>query len=83
MAMDFDGTMAPLVDHAGDARALPRSAAAFAALAELPRTTTALISGRALDSLRAVAFPPEKTLLIGSHGAEVWMGPGSAELDTR
>ena len=81
VAMDFDGTMAPLVDHAGDARALPRSAAAFAALTELPRTTTALISGRALDSLRAVAFPPEKTLLIGSHGAEVWMGPGSAELE--
>ena len=81
VAMDFDGTMAPLVDHAGDARALPRSAAAFAALTELPRTTTALISGRALDSLRAVAFPPEKTLLIGSHGAEVWMGPGSSKLD--
>lgn len=81
VAMDFDGTMAPLVDHAGDARALPRSAAAFAALTELPRTTTALISGRALDSLRAVAFPPEKTLLIGSHGAEVWMGPGSSTLE--
>ncbi|MCB5273786.1 Trehalose-6-phosphate phosphatase [Arthrobacter sp. SO5] len=81
VAMDFDGTMAPLVDHAADSRALPRSAAAFAALADLPRTTTALISGRALDSLRAVAFPPEKTLLIGSHGAEVWMGPGSAELE--
>ena len=80
VAMDFDGTMAPLVDHAGDARALPRSAAAFAALAALPRTTTALISGRALDSLRLVASPPENTLLIGSHGAEVWMGPGSAEL---
>ncbi|HSO90586.1 MAG TPA: trehalose-phosphatase, partial [Arthrobacter sp.] len=81
VAMDFDGTMAPLVDHAGDARALPRSAAAFTALTELPRTTTALISGRALDSLRAVAFPPEKTLLIGSHGAEVWMGPGSSKLE--
>lgn len=80
VTMDFDGTMSPLVDHAGDARALPRSAAAFAGLAELPRTTTALISGRALDSLRAVAFPPENTLLIGSHGAEVWMGPGSSEL---
>lgn len=81
VAMDFDGTMAPLVDHAEDSRALPRSAAAFAALAELPRTTTALISGRALDSLRAVALPPERTLLIGSHGAEVWMGPGSAEIE--
>lgn len=64
VAMDFDGTMAPLVDHAADSRSLPRSAEAFAALTELPRTSTALISGRALDNLRSVAFPPQKTLLI-------------------
>lgn len=80
IAMDFDGTISPLVDHAGDARPLPRSAAAFAELAVLPRTTTALISGRALASLRAVASPPDETLLIGSHGAEAWLGPGSAPL---
>lgn len=80
VAMDFDGTISPLVDHAGDARPLPRSAAAFAGLAALPRTTTALISGRALASLRAVASPPVNTLLIGSHGAEAWLGPGSTEL---
>ncbi|HJV98794.1 MAG TPA: trehalose-phosphatase [Arthrobacter sp.] len=80
VAMDFDGTIAPIVDHAGDARPLPRSATALAGLAALPRTTTALISGRALASLRAVASPPVDTLLIGSHGAEAWLGPGSAEL---
>lgn len=80
IAMDFDGTISPLVDHAGDARPLPRSAAAFKELATLPRTTTALISGRALDSLRSVASPPDETLLIGSHGAEAWLGPGSAPL---
>ena len=80
VAMDFDGTMAPIVGHADDARPLPRSAAAFAGLAVLPRTTTALISGRALASLRAVASPPVDTLLIGSHGAEAWLGPGSTGL---
>ena len=80
VAMDFDGTISPIVDRAEDARPLPRSAAAFAGLAALPRTTTALISGRALASLRAVASPPVDTLLIGSHGAEAWLGPGSAEL---
>ncbi|MDQ0120067.1 trehalose 6-phosphate phosphatase [Pseudarthrobacter defluvii] len=80
VAMDFDGTMAPIVDRAQDARPLPRSAAAFAGLAVLPRTTTALISGRALASLREVASPPVDTLLIGSHGAEAWLGPGSTEL---
>ena len=76
VALDFDGTLSPIVDRAEDARPLPRSAAALAELAELPRTTTALISGRALDSLRLVASPPAKTLLIGSHGAEAWLGPG-------
>ena len=80
VAMDFDGTMAPIVGHADDARPLPRAAAAFAGLAVLPRTTTALISGRALASLRAVASPPVDSLLIGSHGAEAWLGPGSAAL---
>lgn len=80
VALDFDGTISPIVDRADDARPLPRSAAAFAGLAALPRTTTALLSGRALASLRAVASPPVDTLLIGSHGAEAWLGPGSAEL---
>jgi len=80
VAMDFDGTMAPIVAHADDARPLPRAAAAFAGLAALPRTTTALISGRALASLRAVASPPVESLLIGSHGAEAWLGPGSTGL---
>ena len=75
VALDFDGTLAPLVERAEDARALPASAAALRALADLPGTTTALISGRALDSLRVVAEPPEDMLLIGSHGAETWTGP--------
>ena len=81
VAMDFDGTMAPIVPHADDARPLPRAAAAFSGLAALPRTTTALISGRALASLRGVASPPAESLLIGSHGAEAWLGPESAGLE--
>lgn len=80
VALDFDGTMSPLVDRAEDARALPGSAAALRSLAKLPRTTTALISGRALDTLRVVASPPPETLLIGSHGAETWTGPDGAPL---
>ena len=80
VALDFDGTMAPIVDRAEDARPLPRSAAAFAALTTLERTTTALVSGRALASLRSVAAPPETTLLVGSHGAETWWGLNSPPL---
>ncbi|WP_028278471.1 trehalose-phosphatase [Arthrobacter sp. H5] len=81
VALDFDGTMSPHVDRADDARALPGSTAALRALAQLPGTTTALISGRALDSLRLVASPEPETLLIGSHGAEAWTGPDGAPLE--
>ncbi|GHD10658.1 trehalose-phosphatase [Zhihengliuella salsuginis] len=76
VALDFDGTLAPFVDRPEDARALPGSAEALARLAEPgaagaePRTTTALLSGRHLESLRLVARPPEHVLLVGSHGAE-------------
>lgn len=81
VALDFDGTVSPLVPRAEDARPLPASAAAFAALTLLPNTTTALVSGRALASLRAVATPPEGALLVGSHGAEVRLGPDSPGLE--
>jgi trehalose 6-phosphate phosphatase len=76
VALDFDGTLSPLVERAEDARSLAGSAAAVQALAALPGTTTALISGRALESLRSVAEPGPDTLLIGSHGAETWTGAG-------
>lgn len=81
VALDFDGTMSPLVPRAEDARPLPENAQAFAALASLPRTTTALVSGRALGSLRVVASPTEETLLVGSHGAETYLGPDSKPIE--
>lgn len=80
VALDFDGTLAPLVDRPEDARPLPASADLLAQLARLESTVTALISGRDLASLRAVANPPEQTLLVGSHGTERW-APESFGID--
>ncbi|WP_246657836.1 trehalose-phosphatase [Arthrobacter yangruifuii] len=80
VALDFDGVLSPLVEHAEDARPLDGSASAVRALAALPETVTAFISGRALDSLRTVASPEPETLLIGSHGAETWTGPNQEPL---
>ncbi|MFZ3454018.1 trehalose-phosphatase [Arthrobacter sp. 7Tela_A1] len=80
VAVDFDGTLAPLVEHAEDARPLPEAAAALRALASVPHTATAMISGRALDSLRRAASPEPETLLVGSHGAETWTGPNAEPL---
>lgn len=84
VVMDFDGTLSPLVDVPADARCLPAAAEALSELSQLDNTVTALLSGRDLASLRAVADPPENTLLVGSHGAERWaperFGAGIEEL---
>jgi trehalose 6-phosphate phosphatase len=77
---DFDGTLAPIVNHPGDARPLPSAAAALCALAELPATTAALVSGRALRDLAALSDMPDTVHLVGSHGAEFDTG-FSREID--
>lgn len=74
VACDFDGTMAPIVNHPPDARPLPAAAAALQALADLPGTTAALISGRALADLARLSGMPATVHLIGSHGAEFSTG---------
>ena len=71
VALDFDGTLAPLVDDPAQARALPEARRAIQALLELPKTRVALISGRAMASLIEVSEAPDGVLLSGSHGVEV------------
>lgn len=67
---DFDGTLAPIVSDPSAARALPASAEALTALADLPDTDAALVSGRALGVLRELSAMPASVHLVGSHGAE-------------
>lgn len=78
VALDFDGVLAPLVDRPGDARGDDRSLRAIRDLVALSGTTVVLVSGRSLDSLRAVSGSPDKVLLVGSHGAEYDLGEGNA-----
>jgi len=70
VASDFDGTLAPIVNNPADARPLPGAADALIALAGLPSTTVALVSGRALSTLRELSSMPPPVHLVGSHGAE-------------
>ncbi|TNM69462.1 trehalose-phosphatase [Streptomyces sp. NP160] len=70
LAFDFDGVLAPIVEQPGGARALPASASAIDELVRTDRVAVALVSGRAMDSLREVSGPPEGALLVASHGAE-------------
>ncbi|CRZ19115.1 trehalose-phosphatase [Mycolicibacterium neworleansense] len=67
---DFDGTLAPIVNNPADARPLRAGADALVALAQCPNTSTALISGRALEVLRELSGMPAAVHMVGSHGAE-------------
>jgi trehalose 6-phosphate phosphatase len=71
---DFDGTLAPIVNDPADARPLAEAAGALIDLAELPATAAALISGRALSTLRSLSSMPDTVHLVGSHGAEFASG---------
>ncbi len=70
VALDFDGVLAPIVPVPSDARPLPASAAAIHALAALPDTTVALVSGRGLADLAAVSGFGPPVRMVGSHGFE-------------
>lgn len=71
IASDFDGVLAPFADDPSAARPLDGAIAALADLASVG-VPVALVSGRHLDSLRAVSGvrPDHHIDLIGSHGAE-------------
>lgn len=71
VALDFDGTLAHLVDNPDDARMTEVARRALENLERDAQTTIALVSGRGLDSLRVVAEPHPGWWLIGSHGMEV------------
>jgi trehalose 6-phosphate phosphatase len=70
VALDFDGTLAPIVAVPADARALPAALDAIHGLAALPGTTVVLVSGRALADLATVSGLGAPVRLIGSHGLE-------------
>lgn len=76
VALDFDGVLAPLQDEPTASRMLPDAREALLALAALPGTSVALVSGRGLDDLRAVGEAAPGWLLAGSHGQEFDLGGG-------
>lgn len=71
VATDYDGTLAPLVEHHERATADAAALAALLRLGRLPHTHVAVVSGRGLADLRARLGAPAAWALAGSHGAEV------------
>lgn len=80
VALDVDGTLAPLLDRPLEVRLTPQARAAVNRLAGLPQTFVALVSGRTLEHLRIIGEHADDSplLLAGSHGAEYWV-PGEGE----
>ncbi len=75
IALDFDGTLAPLVDDPEASRMIAPARGALEQLTTMPGVTVALVTGRAIDSVKRVADPLEQWFLVGSHGIEV-LAPG-------
>jgi len=82
VALDFDGTLAPLEDEPMNARMLPTAREAVDALLDAPDTVVALVSGRSLADLREIAEHTDdsRIFLAGSHGAEFW-APGIGAIE--
>jgi trehalose 6-phosphate synthase/phosphatase len=74
LLLDFDGTLAEIVEHPSQARMADSMRAALLACQRRSDTDLAVVSGRALDDLRRVLDLPE-LVLVGNHGLEI-EGPG-------
>jgi trehalose-phosphatase len=74
VATDYDGVLAPIVEDPNKAVPLSEAVAAVRALAALPQTTVAVVSGRALRDLATLSRLPSEVHLIGSHGSEFDVG---------
>lgn len=74
VASDFDGTIAPIVPDPAAAEADRESIVALKALAAMPQTHVALISGRSLSDLAKRAGEVDDAHFVGSHGSEFEAG---------
>ena len=70
IASDYDGTLSQIVDNPADAVADRDALVALRALAEMPRTHAAIVSGRSLRDLARLSDEPRNVHLVGSHGSE-------------
>jgi trehalose 6-phosphate synthase/phosphatase len=74
--LDFDGTLAEIVEHPSQAGVTASMREALGACLGRTDAELAVVSGRSLDDLRGVLGLPE-VVLVGNHGLEI-EGPGVA-----
>jgi trehalose 6-phosphate phosphatase len=74
VALDFDGTLSPIVERPEDARLLPGLASSLEELARREDTAIAIVSGRGLADVRE-RVRLDGVYYAGNHGFEI-QGPG-------
>lgn len=77
LALDFDGTIAPIVERPQDAAMLPAARGVIAQLLKRADTDVAIVSGRSLQDLRERCAIPG-VYYSGNHGLQI-EGPGVHE----
>lgn len=70
LLLDFDGTLAPIVDHPAWARVPEASAACLEELSRRPEGLVAIISGRSIADVRAL-LDNDALYYAGNHGLEI------------
>lgn len=80
VGIDFDGTLAPIVDHPDDAVADQRAVEELTDLARRPNVEVAVVSGRALNDLRERLGDVPGTTFVGEHGNDTGSEPGEDPL---
>ena len=73
LCLDFDGTLAPIVEDPDAATMPDRTASALEALADHPGVELAVVSGRSLEDLRE-RVAVDDCVLAGNHGLEIDRG---------
>ncbi|RQH00391.1 trehalose-phosphatase [Natrarchaeobius oligotrophus] len=69
VCLDFDGTLAPIVEEPTDAAALEANERGLETLASEPQVSTAIVSGRALSDVRTRVGGAD--VYAGNHGLEL------------
>ncbi|WP_255171620.1 trehalose-phosphatase [Natrononativus amylolyticus] len=69
VCLDFDGTLAPIVDDPDAAAPTEANQRALDSLAEVPPVSTAVVSGRSLTDVRSRVQGPD--VYAGNHGLEL------------
>ena len=69
LALDYDGTLAPIVDDPNDAAVPPETRLVLARVAAADRCTLAIVSGRSLADLKGRIGAG--AILAGNHGLEI------------